>query len=292
MNITRKKKADGRRVRLRILLVGCFFSLLYLAVVARAVYIQAFHDDVLARRALREYRKTYVTTGKRGTIYDRNGMEMAVTIDTESIGLHPAYVRDKHKAAVKLAAALGMETALVKGRLLSNRPFVWLKRHVSSSEVEAVRALGLKKAVEFVPEQDRVYPNRTLAAQVIGFVGVDGNGLEGLEYEYNRELKGESIRRTVVRDATGGSFYADSLSEASINGNSLVLTIDGTIQCITETVLKETAEQYEAGSGMAVVMDPRSGEILAMVNYPFFNPNNFSAYDRVLWRNRVVTDAF
>ncbi|MFZ5563692.1 MAG: peptidoglycan D,D-transpeptidase FtsI family protein [Thermodesulfobacteriota bacterium] len=289
-----RKTDETRGVRIRILIVGLFFSALYLVVAGRVVYLQAFCGDMLAGEASREYQKTRVTTGKRGTIYDRNRMEMAVTIDTVSVGVHPAAMAGAGKKVDALAKALGLKAGDVRRQVASGKSFAWLKRNVSPAEAAAVRQVELAPgAVAFIPERQRVYPSKTLAAQVIGFSGIDGNGLEGLEFAYDPFLKGRSARRTIVKDARGHDLYTEGGADvADSGGNSLVLTIDGAVQCIVETVLEETALAHEAASGMAVVMDPRNGEVLAMANYPLFNPNAFSRYDRRWWRNRAVADAF
>ncbi|ABW68596.1 peptidoglycan D,D-transpeptidase FtsI family protein [Desulfosudis oleivorans] len=288
-----RKTDETKGIRIRILVVGLIFSALYLVVGARVIYLQAFCADMLAGEASREYQKVRVTTGKRGAIYDRNNMEMAVTIDTVSIGMHPGVMINAEDKVNDLAAALGVKAGEIRKQIASGKSFVWLKRNVMPAEADAVRRIGLDRgAIAFVPERQRVYPNKTLAAQVIGFSGIDEKGLEGLEYTYDASLRGLKVERTIIKDAIGRDLYTEDGDAGGSSGNSLVLTIDGTIQSIVETVLEETARTYEAASGMAVVMDPRTGEVLAMANYPFFNPNAFSRYDRRWWRNRTVTDAF
>ena len=288
-----RKNDETKGIRLRILIVGLIFSALYLVVAGRVIYLQAFCGDMLAGEASREYQKVRVTTGKRGTIYDRNRMEMAVTIDTVSLGMHPGAMIDAGKKVDALAKTLGINAGEIQKQIVSGKSFVWLKRNVLPAEVDEVRQIGLNKgAIAFVPERQRVYPNKALGAQLIGFVGIDETGLEGLEYAYDPFLSGRSTQRTIIKDAIGRDLYSEEIDASGSGGNNLVLTIDGTVQCIVETVLEETVLAHEAVSGMAVVMDPRTGEVLAMANYPFFNPNAFSRYDRRWWRNRTVTDVF
>ncbi|MDY6905299.1 MAG: penicillin-binding protein 2 [Thermodesulfobacteriota bacterium] len=290
-----KDNFDDRKVERRIVLVGVVFSALYLAIAARIVHLQVFQGEALAHKASMEYQKTYVKTGKRGTIFDRNRMEMAVSIDTVSIGVHPRLLTAPADRAGELADVLSMSYSNVHRKLSADKAFVWLKRDATPAEEKAVKKLGLDQGVlEFIPERQRVYPNKTLAAQVFGFSGIDGNGLEGIEYAYDQMLKGPSVRQTMVKDAIGRGFCPDNMEERTPcrDGHDVVLTIDATIQCITETVLADTVRSFDATSGMAVVMAPHTGEVLAMANYPFYNPNTFGRYNEAVWRNRIVTDSF
>jgi cell division protein FtsI (penicillin-binding protein 3) len=288
-----RKKSKPAKIKNRILLVGIFFSLLYAGIAARAVYLQVYCRDMLASKAFGEYTRTYVTSGKRGTIYDRNHTELAVTIDATSIGIHPSLIPNANEIAPRLARTLNMETKAVKGKLASRQPFVWLQRTVTGDAVEAVRQLGLPaEAVAYVPEQKRVYPNNSLAAQLIGFTGIDGNGLEGIEFTWDEYLRGSSVRQTVLMDAKQRRLGAGEEIPGCVDGHNVVLTIDGAIQYIAETALEKAVVDSDAAHGMAIVMDPHTGEILAMANYPFFDLNRFGGYQRDLWRNRVVADAF
>jgi cell division protein FtsI (penicillin-binding protein 3) len=186
---------------------------------------------------------------------------------------------------------LGLRTKAVKRKLTSGRRFVWLKRQATPKEAEAVRALQLR-GVDFIPEHTRFYPNTTLAAQVLGFTGIDGHGLEGLEFYYDKELNGGEHTITIFKDALGRGFDAEELSGLARTGNNLILTLDGHIQYIAEQALAEAVTTYQARSGMAIVMNPRTGALLALAHYPTFNPNNFRKYDRFTWRNRAITDPF
>jgi cell division protein FtsI (penicillin-binding protein 3) len=158
--------------------------------------------------------------------------------------------------------------------------------------VAAVKTLNFK-GIEYLSEHARFYPNTTLAAQVLGFVGIDGHGLEGLEFYYDDELKGRDQKFTLLKDALGRGFDTDSnISDQGRAGNNLILTLDSQIQYITEQALAEAVTRHKALSGMAIVMDPRTGALLALANYPFFNPNDFSKFQRSVWRNRAITDTF
>ncbi len=292
MKYSRKKREPGK-IKLRIILVGVFFSLLYIVIAGRVVYLQVFRGEMLAGRAYREYYRTCVTSGKRGTVFDRNHNEMAVTVDAMSIGLHPSEIPDVNQVLPELARAVNIGVDDLGKKLNSNRSFVWLKRKMTDDEVAAVRQIGLPaKAIEYIPAHKRVYPNNSLAAQLIGFTGVDGIGMEGIEYEWEKELCGNTVSRTVLMDARKRYLGNGDEQAGKADGNDVILTIDSAIQYITEAALEEAVVSAEAISGMAIVMDPQTGEILAMANYPYFNLNNYRQYSRDLWRNRIVTDAF
>ncbi|HSQ85361.1 MAG TPA: penicillin-binding protein 2, partial [Desulfobacterales bacterium] len=175
--------------------------------------------------------------------------------------------------------------------LNSKKKFVWIKRKVTPKEAEAVKNLNLD-GLDFIPEHKRFYPNKTLAAQLIGFTDIDDHGLEGIEFNYNDELSGEVFQYKVLRDAHGRGFEAENMTGLSSSGKNLVLTIDSTIQYIAEKALAETVEEFSAKSGMAVVMVPKTGAILAMAHVPLFNPNALKKFQRNFWRNRIITDPF
>ncbi|MGD9061691.1 MAG: penicillin-binding protein 2, partial [Desulfobacterales bacterium] len=176
-------------------------------------------------------------------------------------------------------------------KLKAKRPFVWIKRQANPKETAAVKALELA-GIEFVPERKRFYPNKTLASQALGFTGLDGYGLEGIEFAYDRYLRGTDSNQMVYKDALGQVFDKRQ-SAASLNtGHNIILTIDRTIQYIAESALEESVNEFSARSGMAIVMDPQTGAILAMAHVPLFNPNAYMDFNKELWRNRAITDPF
>jgi cell division protein FtsI (penicillin-binding protein 3) len=179
----------------------------------------------------------------------------------------------------------------LKAKLTARKPFVWLKRQATPKETEAVRKLRLP-GIEFVTETNRFYPNRSLAAQVIGFTGMDGKGLEGIEFFYDSQLQGNDASVKILRDAFGNGFQAEHPEGVDTSGKNLVLTLDQTVQFITETALVDIVEKQKALSGMAVVMEPSTGAILALAQAPTFNPNAWDDFKKPLWRNRVITDPF
>ena len=283
-------------VNMRIGIIGVMFLVLILVIGVKAVYLQLFCGSWLSEKAADQYAKDLVTAGKRGVIYDRNHHEIAVSIGTTSLAAYPARLENKRSAAKALANILGLNSRKLSKKLDSKRTFVWIKRNASPKELSDVKALGLN-GIDFIPSYSRFYPNKTLAAQVLGFTGTDGHGLEGVEYYYDKILRGQENSLVILKDALGRGFAKEAkAAEASLTiedqAKNIVLTLDRTIQFITENALNEAVAQFSAKSGMAIVMDPQTGALLAMANVPLFNPNTFGRFPRDAWRNRTITDPF
>ena len=286
------RPAIHKRIRLRTAIVGFVFALLIALIGTKAAYVQTVRGPWLSDKASRQYQKSLKATGKRGTIFDSRGRELAVSIDLASVAAYPARVTNVKATAAALSRALKMNRRRLVSKLSQkNRPFVWLKRHVTPKEAESIRRLNLA-GVDFIPEHSRVYPNRSVAAQVIGFAGVDGSGLEGLEYLFNSRLKGDLDSYEIFKDALGRNFKTPSGKSSDIRGHNLFLTIDRTIQYNVEKILLQTVNRYGARAAIGIVMVPQTGAILAMANVPLFNPNNYNQSTRWHWRNRAVADRF
>ncbi len=273
------------------MIIGGIFTLFLTAIGIKATYVQVFRGSWLSQKAADQYEVSYKSAGKRGTIFDRNLREMAVSIDVESIAAHPTQIERPRKIARSLSKILKMNRRVLAKKLYSKKKFVWIKRKVTPKEAEAVKKLGIS-GLDFIPEHKRFYPNKTLAAQLIGFTDIDDHGLEGLEFYYNDILSGSVVKYTVLRDACGRGFEAQSPAGMATSGKNIVLTIDSTIQYIAEKALAESVKEFSAKSGMAVVMDPRTGALLAMAQAPLFNPNALNDYNRKVWRNRIITDPY
>ncbi|MGD9188573.1 MAG: penicillin-binding protein 2, partial [Desulfobacteraceae bacterium] len=216
-------------------MVGIAFLLWMTALGVRAGYLQLYRGAWLTDKAQNQYTEQLVIRGKRGTIYDSQHQAMAVSIETTSIAANPHAVKDKAATAAKLGKILKLKSQAVRRKLSSRKSFVWLKRQASPKQVAAIKKLKID-GIEFLPEHSRFYPNTTLGAQVLGFTGIDGHGLEGLEFFYDRELKGAEQRITVLKDALGRGFDADQLTGMYRAGNNLVLTVDRHVQYIAEQV--------------------------------------------------------
>jgi len=274
-----------------MIIIGIFFAFFLGVIGVKAIYLQVFHCDRLSEAAIRQIEKSVITLGERGSILDSKLREIAVSIDTTSIAAFPVQIQDVPHTANLLSRVLKLDKDALLKSFISGKRFVWVKRQAKPSEAEKVKNLKLK-GISFVTERSRFYPHKTLAAQLLGFSGVDGHGLEGIEYFYNNELKGESQKYTVFKDALGREFEPPSKIIQPKKRHHIVLTMDQTIQYIVETALENGVKASAAKSAMAIVMVPDTGAILAMANYPFFNPNAFSDFHQQWWRNRTITDSF
>jgi cell division protein FtsI (penicillin-binding protein 3) len=267
------------------------FFLWIAAIGVRTGYLQIYKSEWLSKKAADQYEQELILKGKRGTIYDCNHEAMAVSIETTSIAAYPGMIENKSRTASNLARILNRKQATLLKALNSKRSFVWLKRKATPNQVAAVRQLKIK-GIDFLPEHSRFYPGTSLAAQLLGFTGIDDNGLEGLELYYEKQLAGSETKVTILKDALGRGFDVDRWSALNQAGNNIILTIDRKVQYFAEKALAETVTAHRARSGMALVMVPRTGALLAMAHYPFFNPNAYNKSDHTIWRNRAIRDSF
>jgi cell division protein FtsI (penicillin-binding protein 3) len=233
---------------------------------------------------------------RRGAIYDRHGAELAVSADVDSVYANPrrlkAMEQDPQTVARQIAKVLDVDMERLAKRLAADRYFVWVERRVTPNEATRIRELDIP-GVELTTEARRYYPNRHLAAHLIGFTDIDGRGIEGIELAYEDRLRGSVRRVEAIRDRRGHVVFADDMEDArTIQGQSVVLTIDKAIQHIAERELALGVRTFEARGGSVVVMDPSTGEILALANYPPFNPNEPSRHPTAHRRNRAVVDRF
>ncbi len=278
--------------KLRISLPFLILLVLFSVIIARLFQLQVLEADRLKQIARKQHKKTIVLYPKRGTIFDRSLKEMVISLETMSVYAHPSRIGDKRTAARLLSKALGIRYDAIKRRLSSRRSFVWLKRELSDKEVKVVKDLGIK-GIGMIKESKRVYVEPCLAANVIGFAGRDSQGLEGIEFYYDGYLKGEKGFIQTYKDAYGRAILYDGIYKKDPSqGFDMVLTIDRNIQYIAERELRGAVVRYNAKGGIVIVMDPKTGEILAMANMPTFDPNDLSSYSPKEWRNRAIADAF
>lgn len=279
-------------LRSRALLLLALFVSALLALTGRLVYLQILRHDELARLAERQHSKTITLRPKRGPILDRTGEALAVSSQAESLYALPARIADAPGVARRLAPLLQEAPAEVEKRLRAERSFVWLKRKLPPPTAAAIRSLG-EPGLGFVEESLRLYPNRELAAHVLGFEGVDGRGLEGVERAWDGHLAGEPGLALVERDGLGREVSgAPTVLKPATPGRGVVLTLDRTIQYLAEREIEAAWRRTAARSATAIVLDPRTGEVLALAVRPTFNPNNFAAATAEEWRNRAITDPF
>ncbi|MFH1156985.1 MAG: penicillin-binding protein 2 [Pseudomonadota bacterium] len=285
--------AQDPRVRMQkrmgIITVVMFMGIVLLGV--KAIELQILESKVLSSKAIDEYTGFISFQGRRGEIFDAGMKRLGTSIDALSVAACPKIIVDPAECSRALAKILDMDRSAVEKHLREDRDFVWIKRQISPTEVEQIKLLG-QRGLIFRKDATRFYPNRELAAQVLGFTGKDGKGLEGVEHEYNDILTGREAKIRITKDGNGQWFDTEKGLDGQYAGDSLVLTIDGTLQHIAESALVEAVKKHKGKSGMALIMRPGTGELLAMAHYPEFNPNAFSEYSRFAWRNRAVIDPF
>lgn len=281
-----------QRNRRRLAAAKFFFLALFLIVGGRAFQLQVLQGEKLMRLGQRQHLKEWIVLPKRGALFDRSGEPLALSMESHSVYVRPRRVEDPAKLAASLAQILNLREADVRQKLASDKPFVWLKRQVSAAEAEKIQALNADGVGMFF-EPTRLYPQGQLAGQVIGFVGRDSEGLEGLELKYNDYIRGETGSSVTERDALGRRVMVQGVEGLQMPpGSDVYLTLDTTIQHIAEKELEAAIQKYRAKAGVAIVVKPVTGEILAMANYPSFNPNEYSKQSPEQRRNRAVTDSF
>ena len=264
----------------RALLVAAFIGFWMLIITARLVHLQFSQHDTLADRARQQQQNAIETGAPRGELLDRQERQLARSVQTVSFYLDPKGLDSASLecAASELARGLGLNYAeLVKDfheAQAENRRFVWIARRIDADKAAKITALELP-GVQSRLEPKRYYPNGSLASHVLGYVGLDGQGLGGVEQFYNTKISGESGRLFLERDARGKPY--ESFEIASKPGQTIVLTIDQSIQYIAEQTLNAAVQRSRAKSGTVIVLEPKSGEILALANAPSFDPNNVSA---------------
>jgi cell division protein FtsI (penicillin-binding protein 3) len=274
------------RAHVRLLIVAGVAFLWMSAVFGRLTYLQLYrHSDYLAR-ALRQQQRTFEITPERGAIYDRNGKPLAMSISVDSAFGVPAEIADEHLAARLLSGVVGVPQEVLEARFESSRSFVWISRKLPPEKAEAINRLNLK-GIYLQKENQRFYPKRELAAHVLGFVDLDEKGLMGIERELDSQIRGKSERLVVMADARQRWF--DGGEAQRERGASVVLTLDEKIQYTTERELAAAIAKTHAAAGTAIVMNPNTGEILALANWPKFNPNKASDAPAETWMNRAVS---
>ncbi len=262
-------------------------------VVARLVQLQIAQGSRYRARAQRQQERRVEIPGQRGSILDREGRELAVSVESVSIYAIPDDVRGRRETAAALAPVLELASGEILEKLSSDRGFVWLRRQLDPEAVAAVQALKLP-GIHFVTEPKRFYPKGRLASAVLGFVGTDGVGLAGLEHFYDGTIRGKPGELVALTDARRSRYGEadDAGSRPAEEGASLVLSLDSGVQYAAEHELAEAMRAHRAKSGTIVVMDPSNGEILAMASAPDFDPNAFNRYPAETRRNRAIADAY
>ncbi len=282
----------ARWIAVRIGLVAVLLGAAFATVAVRAVQLQVIQSDKLRGLARDQYLREIELKPRRGAITDRNGVVLAADAEADSVYADPRELADvaSSRSAAKLARALRLDARALSHKLARDGRFVWVKRRVSPSEADAVRALALP-GVGLVKETRRYYPRRELAGQLLGLVGDDGYGLEGIELAYDDALQGMPMRVPSWRDARGMHLLGEAPGpERVLEGARVELTLDQRLQLATERALAQAVAQARAASGTAVALDPSTGEVLALANVPAFNPNAPRHGEEM--RDRAILDTF
>lgn len=273
----------------RLYIFGGLLLLWVLIIAGRLFSLQVIHYRDWAQRAKRQQQRFVELTPPRGVIYDRNGQELAMSVQVDSVFAVPGDVPDHATAASLLAGVLGTDAAEIQQKLDSGKTFLWIARKVDSATSTRIKQLNLK-GIYFAKEPKRFYPKGDLAAQVLGYVGLDDDGLGGVELNFDETLRGIAgstrIRVDARRKAMGRT---ERMAEA---GQNIVLTIDQNIQYIAEREIAVAMQETQAEAATIVVQNPKTGEILALANRPTFDPNTFDHVPAQQLKNRAISDAY
>ena len=284
-----KRRQDSK---IRFFFATSLLAVGFCVLLVRLVSLQVVSSEELSQKAKRQREIGVTIEAERGTIYDRRGRILATNVEVPSLYAFPPLVQRPNRTASKLARILNTDQKRIKERLTSGKNFVWIKRKIDPALARDIQELELD-GLGFIHESQRFYPKRHLLGQILGFAGMDNQGLEGIELKYDSYLKGSKGLIVLERDAGGRPIFPKGLDYVSLSrGKDLVLTIDEVIQHIAERELDAVMAETSAKSGSVIIIDPNTGEILAMAVRPVFNPNSRRSNNPGKWRNRIVTDTY
>ncbi len=279
--------SNGATKRLYIFAAVILFWLC--GICLRLVSLQVFAYGDFVQRASRQQQRSIEVAPRRGIIYDRNGHELAMSISVDSVFAVPSEIPDQANTAQLLARVLKADPRELLSRMKGSRNFAWIERKVDAETSERIRRMNLR-GIYFQKESKRFYPKRELAAQVLGYVGLDDEGLGGIERSFDKQMKGTPGRMQISVDARRKWF--GRVEKRPVSGGNVVLTIDEKIQYIAEKEVDRAMEETKAAAATAIVQNPYTGEILALVNRPTFNPNLFHSVPAAALKNRAVSDIY
>jgi cell division protein FtsI (penicillin-binding protein 3) len=275
----------------RILTMVVVLGLGIVAILGRAFYLQVTRHDDFMKRSEGQHRTQLKLTANRGEILDRNGQPLAISAPVASVYAVPNEVQDVAGTVAVLVSTLGVDPGKISARLAKKNDFAWIARQIGPAETKTLEARKLP-GIYLMDEPRRFYPNRTIGGALIGFAGIDGSGLEGIERDYDRYLRGKEYVLDTLRDARGRQLLTGGyLPQEQLSGHSVVTTIDLRIQQVAEQAVAAQVDEMGAKSGFVVVMEPRTGDILAMAQTPTFDPNLFDEATADEWRNKPITDS-
>ena len=275
--------------RARLVLFGCLLGLWVCAICARLTYLQVFQRGAYVQRANRQQQRSIEVSPQRGIIYDRNGQELAMSVQVDSVYAVPSEVPDQATTASILARVLNADAEEILARMKSQKNFAWVARKLEAETADRIRDLNLR-GIGFQKEPKRFYPKRELAAQALGYVGLDDEGLAGVEIAFNEELRGNPGALMISQDARRRWF--SRIERQPDPGANVVLTIDEKIQYIAEKEIDQAIADTQAKAATIVVQNPRTGEILALANRPTFNPNLSRQVTPAALKNHAVSDVY
>ena len=281
----------NRLVNRRIRLLLAVLTLAFGGLLLRAFWLQGVRAESLARLGQTQHRESVALPASRGTIYDRAGVELGLGEPATTVYANPKQIVNPRAAAVAVERTLGLDADHIYPELADRtRGFVYVERQADPAQAAALQRLKLS-GFGFYPEERRTYPQRSVGAQVLGYVGIDGNGLSGLELQFDKQLAGRAGHETIVKDPSGHVIDVEQ-QRPEAAGRDVFLTLDHTIQANAEEVLRETVHKWQAKSASAIVLDPRTGAVLAMAVQPGYDANRFPTTPSDLQRNRTVTDTY
>ena len=266
-------------------------TLAFAGLLLRAIWLQGVRAESLSNLGRTQHRETVAIPAGRGTIFDRSGVELALGERATTVYANPMQITNPRRAAVAAERTLGLDADRLYPLLADQtRGFVYVARQADPAQAAALKREKLP-GFGFYPEERRSYPQRTVASQVLGYVGIDGDGLAGLELKFDEQLAGSPGRETIVKDPSGRVIDVEN-ERSEVPGKDVHLTLDHSIQANAEEVLRATVRKWQAKSASALVLDPRTGAILAMAVQPGYDANQYPSAPRDLQRNRTVTDTY
>ena len=286
-----RSELDPARFRMRSRMVVAGLMLMAAALGVRAVHLQVLDQEFLAQEGDKRYLREAKVPAHRGAIVDRFGEPLAVSSPVDTVWVNPQVLAQSPEEITRLAKALERDPKWLAQRVTSNldRQFLYVARHMDPADAERIKALGVP-GVELMREYKRYYPNGEVTGHVLGFTNLDEAGQEGLELAYDQSLAGIDGLKRVIKDAQGRLVENVESIRAPRPGEDLETSIDLRIQYLAYRELKAAVRRHRALAGSVIVLDVQTGEVLAMVNQPSFNPNDRSQYDVARYRNRAVTD--
>ncbi len=278
----------------RLLQLFAFLAAWALVLLARLAQVQLLHHQEYVARAQRQQERTLSLEPTRGSILDARGRVLAESVAAVSVYADPQAIVDSRATARALARIPGIDLSSeeIEDKLTSNGAFAWIARQLPFESGGAIRALHLP-GIYLLDDHRRTYPKGSLAANIVGYVGLDGQGLGGIEHSFDSLVRGRAGKVTLLRDARRGMYLVGGEgANRAIDGDDVIVTIDSVVQFITERALARAVVRWHATGGTAIVMEPSSGAILAMASLPKFDPNHFRDFPPMTWRNRNVQEIY